>query len=102
MRKRESSGSAEASPSKTAKRIRDRKRRKDERSSLPETKEYGKIIRKDPCAFPGCRKMSECKDHIVAFSKGGKTHWMNLTGMCAKHNRLKGNKDLLQWLLESC
>lgn len=86
---------------KAEKRVRDRKRRRDWRNSSPETKEYGKILRKDPCAFPGCKSPGVTKDHIVAFSKGGRTHWTNLAPLCLRHNQMKGNMDLLQFLLKA-
>ena len=82
-----------------AKRKRDRERRSSYRSADRDTKQYMGIIRKDPCSVPGCTKPSESVDHVVPFSKGGKTHWTNLTGMCKYHNQKKSNKSLLRFLL---
>jgi 5-methylcytosine-specific restriction endonuclease McrA len=82
-----------------AKRKRDRDRRNAARRADPHTKEYTKILRKDPCCIPGCKNPAETIDHVVPFSKGGKTHWSNLTGMCRTHNQKKAKKSLLHFLL---
>lgn len=82
-----------------AKRKRDRERRSSYRSTDKDTKDYIKIIRKDPCCVPGCKNKAQTSDHVVAFSRGGKTHWTNLTGMCVYHNQKKAKKSLLHFLL---
>lgn len=64
-----------------------------------ETKEYVKIIRKDPCVY--CGKPSEHIDHIVPFTDGGPTDWPNLAPACSNCNLRKNKKSLLEFLLSS-
>ena len=82
-----------------AKRKRDRERRSSYRSADKGTKEYIKMVRKDPCCIPGCKNPAETADHVIPYAKGGKTHWSNMTGMCRLHNQKKGKKSLLHFLL---
>jgi hypothetical protein len=48
-------------------------------------------LRDRTCVFPHChRPASSCDlDHIIAWSKGGRTHSWNLACLCRKHHRLK-------------
>lgn len=62
-----------------------------------ETAEYVRILRLDPCAY--CGAPSEHIDHIVPFSRGGPTDWMNLAPACAKCNYRKSATDLMQFML---
>lgn len=63
-----------------------------------DTREYVKILRKDPCAY--CGAASEHIDHIVPFAKDGPTKWDNLAPACAACNHRKSDKDLLHFLVE--
>jgi 5-methylcytosine-specific restriction endonuclease McrA len=53
----------------------------------------------DPCAYCG-EPAENGIDHITAVIRGGSSHWENLTACCLKCNKLKGTKQLLQFLLK--
>lgn len=59
--------------------------------------EYVSILRKDPCSY--CGAPSEHIDHIIPVTKGGASHWTNLTAACSACNRNKMTSDLLGFLL---
>lgn len=64
---------------------------------------YREVLRKDPCAYCGWippKKRNRTLDHIVPDSKGGPNGWENKTLACLYCNRLKGNRDLLPFLIE--
>ncbi len=71
----------------------DRLRRQD---TSPETKEWVRIIMKDPCSY--CGKPFEHVDHIDAVSTGGAGDWENLTSACGPCNMSKQAKPLLAFL----
>jgi 5-methylcytosine-specific restriction endonuclease McrA len=48
---------------------------------------------KPPCSYPGCTKVADTLDHIVAVSLGGTNEPSNLRPMCRKHNQDLG-RDL--------
>jgi 5-methylcytosine-specific restriction endonuclease McrA len=51
------------------------------------------LAAKPQCSFPGCTKIADTLDHIVAVSLGGGNEPRNLRPMCRKHNEDLG-RDL--------
>ncbi|MBI5645603.1 MAG: HNH endonuclease [Ignavibacteriae bacterium] len=50
------------------------------------------------CVVSGCGVRYETLDHIVPWSKGGRTSVENLQPMCNAHNSSKGDTDYPVWL----
>ncbi len=48
-------------------------------------------LRDRTCRFPGCHRPAEYTDtdHIVPWSKGGKTRAVDLAGLCRRHHLVK-------------
>ena len=61
------------------------------------TAEVERMLAK-PCAY--CGAPSEHIDHIIPLSRGGRHSIGNLTGACAKCNKSKSNKLLVEWRLQ--
>jgi hypothetical protein len=59
--------------------------------------EYLDILKCDPCVY--CGAPSEAIDHIKPISRGGDSHWMNLTAACKACNSGKRNNELLIYML---
>ena len=57
---------------------------------------YGK-----QCVIAGCTNTDFTLDHIVAYSKQGKTSVNNLQPMCGEHNSSKGDSSEAIWLREN-
>jgi hypothetical protein len=55
------------------------------------------VLLADPCAY--CGEPSEHVDHIEPGAHGGVDDWTNLTGACARCNRVKGDRWLITFLL---
>lgn len=53
-----------------------------------ETIKYVAMLLRDPCAYCGSRDRITI-DHIVPASKGGLSHWSNLTAACKRCNARK-------------
>ncbi len=66
--------------------------------STNESMEFASILLNDPCSYCG-GKRSRVIDHIHPISKGGDSHWLNLTGSCDFCNGSKHDKNVLQFLL---
>ena len=58
---------------------------------IPERVKRAVRLRDRTCRFPGCHRPAEYTDtdHIVPWSKGGKTQAVNLAGECRRHHLLK-------------
>lgn len=78
--------------------IRDYLRRKGA-PLVGDSREYVEsILIYDICCYCG-EKAGSTMDHIEPLSKGGDSHWSNLSGACLECNSGKGNKDLLAYML---
>lgn len=62
----------------------------------PETNDYARVLRADPCAY--CGAESEHIDHIEPVADGGGLRWDNLTAACGPCNRRKRSRSLLTFL----
>jgi 5-methylcytosine-specific restriction endonuclease McrA len=51
------------------------------------------LAAKPPCSYPGCTRVADTLDHIVAVALGGGNEPSNLRPMCRKHNQDLG-RDL--------
>jgi 5-methylcytosine-specific restriction endonuclease McrA len=51
------------------------------------------LAAKPQCSYPGCPRVADTLDHIVAVSLGGANEPSNLRPMCRKHNQDLG-RDL--------
>ena len=58
---------------------------------IPERVKRAVRLRDRTCRFPGCHRPAEYTDtdHIVPWSKGGKTRAVDLAGECRRHHLLK-------------
>jgi hypothetical protein len=62
------------------------------RSYHPPPKLREHVLTRDPtCRFPGCRRRAEsCEvDHVLPYSRGGRTAGHNLQPLCPRHHHLK-------------
>lgn len=41
-------------------------------------------------------------EHIIPLTRGGKHEWANVAMVCARCNRSKGNRFLLEWVMSNC
>lgn len=66
-----------------------------------DARRYASVLLNDPCSYCGqwCPDMEI--DHIEAVSKGGDSHYSNLTAACPSCNKAKHNKSLLAYLMEA-
>jgi 5-methylcytosine-specific restriction endonuclease McrA len=66
------------------------------RQAGPESKEYARILRLDPCSY--CGEFEGTIDHIEPVDQGGVNHWTNFTAACGSCNSRKGTTPLLEFL----
>jgi 5-methylcytosine-specific restriction endonuclease McrA len=76
-----------------------RAKRYTARRADPDSVFYDRLVRRDPCGFPGCKSQSEVTDHVHPYKLGGEDHWTNYSGMCRFHNGQKNGTPLLEFLL---
>jgi hypothetical protein len=74
------------------------RRAREEDQRTPETMEYLAIVMQDPCVY--CGGPANTRDHIVPISDGGPNRWDNYAPACRGCNSAKGNKSLLDFLLD--
>lgn len=59
--------------------------------------EWRRALLNDPCVY--CGDTAVGLDHIVPSSRGGSDHWTNRAPACRDCDQIKGNTDLLVFLL---
>lgn len=67
----------------------------------PDTRFFRRLVECDPCGNPHCPQTNRqiAADHIVPASDGGDNIWTNYGSLCRVCNAAKGNRSLLDWLL---
>jgi predicted nucleic acid-binding Zn ribbon protein len=60
---------------------------------------YAVALRADPCCY--CGAPAEHFEHIESLRRGGDRGWTNITAACARCNRRKGTRSMLEFLLRA-
>ena len=89
---------AELNPEKAMEHERRKRFRRRGAPPNQEAQHYMKILDSDPCCYCGRYSDSMEIDHIIPLSKGGDSHWTNLTAACRSCNASKSGHSLLTYL----
>ena len=83
-------------------RIREAQRKRGKAALVfsPETIDYLRIIRGDPCSYCGVVGKMQV-DHVEPLVRGGSGEWSNLAAACGHCNATKSDRTLLRFLLVS-